>query len=519
MDYGDWYTNETERRVRDRLKSVYREASKDIDDKMEDFYKRYRKKEAMYAKQVKDGKISKEDFDDWKKGQVFQGKQWKNKKDQILDTIYHANTVAAGIINDNVKGVFAANGNYMAYSIENGVNVNFGFGLYDERTVARLLEEDRKLLPEWKIDEPKDYVWNNRKVNRQITQGIIQGESLDAVSKRLSSSLIAQNENSMKTFARTAMTGAQNAGRVTRLKDAQGLGISVNKEWLCTLDGRTRDAHRHFDGMSMPIDKPFKYDDMSIMYPGDPEADASLVYNCRCTLVADVLDYPNGYERRDNIDGKPIKNMSYREWREAKNSNKPVITRQHVDMTLKENYTISKLDWVMQDTGVSKEEAEKMLSSIRTFTSSEYDWVVEHPDSEQYKNMYNGVESYIEKAPKWGGSTIERGIRMTDVDIDQLKVGQTITQQNRVSSWTTDKNLAKKAATNKLKSNESGVIFHMQPPKNGYINGVSVAHVSKKPQEEEVIVSGKSLQVIKLITEEQITKNKRIVHVYVMETR
>lgn len=372
MDYGQWYTEEAERRVRDRIISVYREASKDIDNKMEDFYKRYHKKEAIYAKQVKDGKISQEDFDAWKKGQVFQGKQWKNKKNQILDTIYHANSAAAGIINDHVRGVFVANGNFMAYAIEKGVNANFGFGLYDERTVARLLEEDRKLLPEWKIDEPKDYVWNNRKVNRQITQGIIQGESLDVISKRLSTSLVAQNENSMKTFARTAMTGAQNAGRVIRLRDAQALGIQVNKEWMCTLDGRTRDAHRYFDRMSVPIDKPFKYDGMSIMYPGDPTADASLVYNCRCTLVADVLDYPSEYERRDNINGQPIRGMSYTDWEkirkaEAKtgiNAGLPTPVKFKRDFDVAKSTLPSGSEWRVDDTYTAKDYEHKKLFEL-----------------------------------------------------------------------------------------------------------------------------------------------------------
>lgn len=315
MDYGQWYTSEAEKRVQSRIKSIYREAARDIDNKMADFTERYKKKEAIYAKQVKDGKITKEDFDAWKRGQVFQGERWKEKKNEILNTLYNSNAAASQIINRNTLGVFAANSNYMAYTIEKEAGANFGFGLYDEHTVARLVEQDRKLLPEWKIDQPKDYDWNNKKVNRQITQGIIQGESLEKISNRLSENLSAQNENSMKTFARTAMTGAQNAGRLDRMRQAEELDIKIEKEWMATLDGHTRDSHARLDGEHVPVNEDFSN---GLEYPGDPYGKPAEVYNCRCTMVSDVKWYPSEYERRDNINGQPIRSMSYFDWEKVR---------------------------------------------------------------------------------------------------------------------------------------------------------------------------------------------------------
>ena len=43
--------------------------------------------------------------------------------------------------------------------------------------------------------------------------------------------------------ARTATTAAQNAGRMDSYHAAKGMGIKLKKEWLATLDGRTRHAH------------------------------------------------------------------------------------------------------------------------------------------------------------------------------------------------------------------------------------------------------------------------------------
>lgn len=317
-DLGTEYTDKALKDMEKRLKSVYNKAYKDMLQKQKDFNAAYAKKEAKYQAQLKAGKITQDQFDAWKRGQVFQGEQWQAKKKQILDTLYSSNEIATKIVNGQTTDVFAFNANYQSFSLEQGTGVNFGFGLYDSASVVNLIKNDPKLLPEWKIDQPKDYIWNQKKLNRQITLGIVEGESLDKIAKRLCNALSTQNFNHMRTFARTAMTGAQNAGRELSLQNAANKGIKVKKEWMCTLDGHTRTNHRLLDGQQKPVDKPFEVDGMKIRYPGDPEAHPSMVYNCRCTMVGDVEDYPAEYERYDNIDGKPIKNMTYEEWAKAK---------------------------------------------------------------------------------------------------------------------------------------------------------------------------------------------------------
>ena len=317
-DLGAIYTDEQIEQMEKQLKSVYNQAYKDILQKQKDFNEKYAKKEAKYIAELADGQITQEQFDSWKKGQVFQGQQWQNKKKDILNTIYNSNKIATDIVNGKTTSVFAFNANYMSYSLEHGAGVNFGFSLYDSATVVNLIKNDPKLLPEWKIDQPKDYIWNQKKLNKQINLGIIEGESLDKIATRLSDSLVTQNFNKMRTFARTAMTGAQNAGRQMSLENAKELDIKVKKEWMATLDSHTRINHRILDGQKRELDDYFEAGGMKIRYPGDPDAHPSMVYNCRCTMVGDIADYPATYNRYDNIDGKPIKNMTYEEWEIAK---------------------------------------------------------------------------------------------------------------------------------------------------------------------------------------------------------
>ena len=317
-DIGTRFTDKRQQELEKRLRCIYSDAAKDIEAKMQDFNQRHKVKEAKYRQMLKDGKITQADFNDWMKGQVFQGNQWQAKKDQITETLYQSNQIAARMVRGETVGVFAHNANFMSYQLEHTAGVNFGFGIYDSATVTRLIKSQPNLLPKSRVKRSKDKQWNSRKLTEQVTQGIIQGESLDKIAKRMAQAVSAQDWKFMRTYAQTAMSGAQNGGRQLSLQNAYSMGIKVKKEWMATLDGHTRTEHRRLDGQKVNIYHPFQIDGYSIMYPGDPHAHPAMVYNCRCTLVGDLEDYPSEYERYDNIDGKPVKSMTYQEWYDAK---------------------------------------------------------------------------------------------------------------------------------------------------------------------------------------------------------
>lgn len=94
------------------------------------------------------------------------------------------------------------------------------------------------------------------------------------------------------------------------------MGIELKKEWVATLDNRTRHAHAMADGQVVAVDKPFKLDGYDLMFPGDKSAPGYLVYNCRCTTIAAFKDYGKDAKRR-SIDGVG-EDMTYQEWAEKK---------------------------------------------------------------------------------------------------------------------------------------------------------------------------------------------------------
>ena len=138
----------------------------------------------------------------------------------------------------------------------------------------------------------------------------MQGKGIDKISSDLQNRMQGLSLASAIRTARTATTAAQNAGRMDSYHAAEGMGIKLKKEWLATLDGRTRHAHAMLDGQTAETDKPFHVDGYEIMYPGDTSAPGYLVYNCRCTLIAaldDVPKAPNPLRRaRDPETGKSI---------------------------------------------------------------------------------------------------------------------------------------------------------------------------------------------------------------------
>jgi hypothetical protein len=132
-----------------------------------------------------------------------------------------------------------------------------------------------------------------KKINSQVLQGIIQGESIPNISKRIMN-VQEMNKDAAIRSARTIVTGAENKGRLDSFKRAEADGIILQKEWLSSdQPGRTRNWHLPgaFKSLIVDIDKPFHNSVGDIMFPGDPSADGANVYNCRCSMASVVKGF------------------------------------------------------------------------------------------------------------------------------------------------------------------------------------------------------------------------------------
>jgi hypothetical protein len=169
----------------------------------------------------------------------------------------------------------------------------YSFTLVDADTVRNLAVTDTSLLPYKEIDPAKDIPWNMKKINAETLQGILQGESMDKIAKRLRN-VQEMNKTQAIRSARTIVTGAENKGRQDSYARAEADGIILQKEWLSSdQPGRTRDWHMPsaFTSLIVDQDKPFENGLGKIMFPGDPSAHGANVWNCRCSMSAVVKGF------------------------------------------------------------------------------------------------------------------------------------------------------------------------------------------------------------------------------------
>jgi len=329
-DAGTRFTDERQAFLESKFERIYRQAQEEIIEKLDAHTKRQNAQTRVKLAQVKAGTLSEEEFNKWQAGQTVIGKQWKDKVDSVATTLLTANQQANSMVEGEKRAVFGENATFQAYKLEHDAGVDLSFSVYDSATVTRLLRDDPELLPRKRVNGRKDKAWNRRKISDAVAQGIIQGESVDEIAKRIAKQTSNTNKEAMKRYARTAMTAAQNAGRLEVMEEAKDAGIKVKKRWIATLDRRTREAHQHLDGQVQETDKPFWSMLGYIMYPGDPDAKSANTWMCRCTLGYEYDEYPQQYSQRRayveyydddgefHRESREIANMTYDVWKLAK---------------------------------------------------------------------------------------------------------------------------------------------------------------------------------------------------------
>lgn len=286
-----------------KIHKIYSEASIKVVENLKKFLKDFDRKDKANKK-----KMTEDEYREWRKRQAATLNTMLKRQDHITQSLVEADRLAAEVINRNASLVYSEGFNYGTYQIESVGEVDTAFVLYDADTIERLIKDDPNLLPV-NPNIPKIEQWNHSHITTAITQGIIQGESIPKIAKRLQI-VVGMDERSSMRNARTATIGAENAGRMASYRRAQELGINVEKKWLATYDSRTRHSHAMIDGERVKVDGKFSN---RCRYPGDPEGPPSEIWNCRCTLIPVVNDKDDDSWKNDIAIGNDEK--SYAEWK------------------------------------------------------------------------------------------------------------------------------------------------------------------------------------------------------------
>lgn len=484
-DLGHKETDEALGKLERRIKKVYVQAYEETEAKLQDYLSRFATKDKIKQEQLRAGKITQDEYNYWRKGQVMIGKRWQEMVNSLAADYTNANRLAMAMVGDLLPGVYALNHDYGTFQVEKGSMVDTSYTLYDRSTVERLIRDNPNLLPKAKVNVPKDLRWNKQHVNNAVLQGILQGESNDKIASRLQT-VTGMNHAAAIRNARTMTTGAENAGRTDSYKRAAEMGIELEQEWLATLDGRTRDSHRALDGERIPLAKdkwhPAKFSN-GCRYPGDPEGPAWEVYNCRCTLVVAI----KGIDQSDAPRNSKLGGMSYEEWYGGKLHEKKVSKVASEDTTV---YT--KFDGGVESVRYS---IQQYSSWVESLTSRERDALNKYgytsnnvarylrrgPDSipeytvKDTADQIKGIDSAMKKATIKDPITVYRGVGKDYLGVDwtdeqsiKSRIGGMITDDSFMST-----SLSEEVAT--VYKRTGGPVFEIDVPsgtRGAYIDSV-----------------------------------------------
>lgn len=341
---------ETEKILSDcekRIKKEYEKAVTELQGTIDDYFRRFELKDKKWREWVADGTKTAEEYKQWRIGQMAVGDRWKSLQNTIATDLANTEMIAKSIAKGYMPEVYAVNFNYGTYEVEHLGGVDTGFTLYNREAVERIVRENPDILPSpgkkvsQAIAEGKAVRWNKQVVQSTMIQGILQGESIPKLAKRLAKDVADKDYKASIRNARTMATSTQNAGRYDAYRRAEEKGIEIDVLWRATLDNRTRHSHRQLDGQRRPLDEPFEVDGFKILYPGqlkqNEETDfpQSMIWNCRCTLRGIVKGLePRAIKFRD----MSAINNDYEAWKKGKSVSEPITAQAEKGEAIAESY-------------------------------------------------------------------------------------------------------------------------------------------------------------------------------------
>ena len=313
-EYADGMLEDLAKRIRKEYSEALELASKQEFLLLEGYEARL----AEMTERLEKGSVTQERFDKWKAGEAAEAVRLQGIVDQLAVRANASNETAAQFVSDELPGVFAESANWSAWDVQRHIGGLNAFSIVNEDAVRRLFVEQPDLVPSVLVDKAKDVAWNRQKFASAVTQSILLGESVDKLAFRISD-VFGMNERHATMLARTAFTSAENGGREYTFRRATDMGIKMRKQWVATLDGRTRDSHRMLDGEIVEVGEQYSN---GLEYPGDPSGPPEEVANCRCGekgLVEGMRD-GSSYSDMSTRWSRLPEGATYGEWKAGKYS-------------------------------------------------------------------------------------------------------------------------------------------------------------------------------------------------------
>lgn len=337
QDNSDFMSRKQDERLEqleEKLTALYANAENEIRAEFTDFTEKFAREDQERQAMVEAGELNEEEYLAWRKTQILKSNDYSKAVESMTDMLVNTDIAAMATINGELPAVVAESYDFVQAlgfkAAEEGGITAGTFQVYNAETVQILVRDNPDLLPKpsqstieqlgGTVDIPEDKKWAKDRINREITQGIVQGQSLPKIAERLQR-VTTMDKNAAKRNARTAMTGAENMGRAASAADLKENGIPVQEVWSAAGDDRVRETHRLLDGTYKSEAGYFGEGILTtpLRYAGDPLGDPEEVYNCRCRtgIVLPGIDHSQDDKLYEEF---------MKQFEESKETNEPETT-------------------------------------------------------------------------------------------------------------------------------------------------------------------------------------------------
>ena len=218
---------------------------------------------------------------------------------QIKEEIKNLGGLETKQFNSILSDIYKQSYYQTAFTLESGTQAVIDFALLKPEFVKEVIGFN------WSGVPFSERIWGNndalvKALRTELTQGIIQGDSIDKMARRMRKSFntsVSNSQRLMRTESARIISSAQE-------KIYQESGVVQELIYTATLDNKTSKICRDRDGKRWKID-----DDKRPKIPAHP--------NCRSCWIPAVKDY-QPKKRKDNESKEIIDYKNYEEWSKAK---------------------------------------------------------------------------------------------------------------------------------------------------------------------------------------------------------
>ena len=205
---------------------TYQQAQADAQEALAKFLKRFEKEDAKRRKLVEKGEMTKAEYKSWRSGQILRSRQLSITLDQVSQAMTEANQVAMAALAGKLPEVYAENANYSAFWVCKETGLAVGFDLVDADTVQHMLTDGEALFMAPGVNVAKDKLWNRKLMASQLTQGVLLGESIPKMARRVQN----VTGSNIATAMRTATQATPRRG-TPRFATAAALWSRLSRAW------------------------------------------------------------------------------------------------------------------------------------------------------------------------------------------------------------------------------------------------------------------------------------------------